>query len=172
MTVHDIVLHPHPVLNRIAEPVLDFSPSVKILANDLLHTLKAHGGIGLSAPQIDHSVRIMVTHLEGDGEQIYINPTILSKSAVGFVRESCLSLPGIAGNVWRATKIQVRAQDINGLCFEQSLSGMGAVCMQHEIDHLDGILFIERFSKLKKLTMKISAGVQERFQGVESKTTR
>lgn len=157
MAIHDIVKEPDPVLHRVAEPVSDFSDDIKILANDLQDTLNAHGGIGLSAPQIARSIRILVLNIDDVTEKVFVNPTVTSKSAIGFVQESCLSLPGVVGSVWRATKITVEAQDTNGQRFEQRLEGMAAVCIQHEIDHLDGILFTERFSTLKKCLLRVSA---------------
>jgi peptide deformylase len=169
MAVCDIVLHPDPVLLRVADAVTDFSPAIDALAIDLHDTLKAHGGIGLSAPQIAQSVRMLVLKIDGQPPQVYINPTIVSKEAVGFVQESCLSLPGVSGNVWRATKITVKAQNTHGDAFEQQLTGMSAVCIQHEIDHLDGILITDRFSKIKKLSMKVSAAFSKRRAAVASK---
>ena len=123
-----------------------FDASLAGFVDDLLETLYTTEGIGLSAPQVGDVRRVLVADLSDDNSapQVYINPEILSKTATGIVEESCLSLPGVIGSVMRSTRLRVRAQDATGSSFERDLEAMNAVCLQHEVDHLDGKLFIDR----------------------------
>jgi peptide deformylase len=141
-----ILEHPDPRLRQSSARVLTFDSTFQRRVDDLLETLHASGGIGLSAPQTGVLQRLAVADLSGDASdpQVYVNPEILARSATGFVEESCLSVPGVVASVMRATRVRVRAQDRHGEPFERDLEGMHAVCLQHEIDHLDGILFIDR----------------------------
>ena len=145
MPVCPILKHPHANLRRAALPVTEFDADLDALIENLCDTLKFAGGIGLSATQIDQHRRVLViAPVHGQGiPHIYVNPEVKSKAAWGLVEESCLSVPGTSGNVFRATKIQVTAQDKNGTHFTCTLEGMDAVCLQHEVDHLDGKLFID-----------------------------
>lgn len=157
MAILTVTEHPDEVLRTKALPVIDFTPSLQTLAEDMLETLQKYGGIGLSAPQIAQSKRMVVTKMADDIEaEIYINPEIVARSATGIVQESCLSLPGVSGNVVRSTKLKVAAFDTNGSRFEKNLSGMHAVCLQHEIDHLDGVLFIDRMLSIKNILIPAS----------------
>lgn len=151
---------PEERLREYSLPVTQFDDVLHGQVNDLIETLAHSGGIGLSAPQVGISKRIILVHVPDDayGAQLYINPDILSKSTPRFVEESCLSVPGIEGNVVRATRLKVRAQNLDGETFELDVDGMHAVCVQHELDHLDGVLFIDRLSWFKKLRLKIAAG--------------
>jgi peptide deformylase len=94
--------------------------------------------------------------------QIFVNPEILASARPGLVEESCLSVPGVVGNVVRATQVRVRAQDRNGQTFEGDLEGMHAVCLQHETDHLDGRLFVDRLSWIRRLRARAAAKVRAR----------
>ncbi|GAB5413849.1 MAG: peptide deformylase [Congregibacter sp.] len=163
MTTRRIIELPDHRLREVSERVDIFDTQLQRLIDDLLATLSAHGGIGLCAPQIGTLKRVAVIHVPGDnyGQQVYINPEILASARRGFVEESCLSVPGIVGNVFRATQVHVRAQNSEGEFFEQEVDGMHAVCLQHEIDHLDGKLFIDRLSWLKKLRLKMAARATE-----------
>jgi peptide deformylase len=163
----DILQYPDPRLRRPASPVTAFDGTLARTIGDLFDTLYATPGIGLSAPQIGDQRQVLVMDLSGNAAapQVYVNPQILSKSAWGLVEESCLSVPGIAGNVIRATQIRVRAQDRNGDSFERELKGMEAVCLQHEADHLAGMLFIDRLSLLQRLRIRVLNGVRARPSG-------
>jgi peptide deformylase len=158
MTVQNIVMHPHGVLRRHSTAVEDFNPVLQTLTDDLCETLQQYGGLGLSAPQIGRSNRILVTHLDphSAAPEVYINPEIVASAAPGVVQESCLSLPGVSGNVVRSTKLRVRASDVSGKPFERDLEGMHAVCLQHEIDHLNGVLLIDRMLSIKNLLLPLS----------------
>ena len=164
MAVRKILEHPHPHLHQCADAATTFDADLAQLADDLIDTLKAAGGIGLSAPQIDEHRRVLVL-VPSEPESspaVYVNPEIRFKSAWGVVEESCLSVPGVKGNVVRATNVTVAAQDRHGQAFERELQGMDAVCMQHEIDHLDGILFIDRLSIAEKIRQRILAALRPR----------
>ena len=148
--------YPDARLRCKTDPVNSFDHALQSLIDDLRNTLYESSGIGLSAPQLGESKRVLVMDLSNDKSSfdIYINPEILKKSGLAFVQESCLSLPGIKANVMRAAQLTVRAQTITGEPFERELEGMFAVCLQHELDHLDGILFIDRISRLRALRFR------------------
>ncbi len=156
MTRLAIVEYPNLGLRQTSVAVTEFDHSLAELVDDLFHTLRASTGIGLSAPQVGRNLRVSVVQVDGDnyGPRVYVNPRILAKAAPGFVEESCLSVPGIVGNVIRSTRIRVAAQDAGGAEFESEVDGMHAVCLQHEIDHLDGKLFIDRLWWLRRLQVK------------------
>jgi peptide deformylase len=150
-----ILEHPNPKLNQVSATVETFDKDLNKLINDLFITLGKSEGIGISAPQIGIMQRVSIVHVPDDeyGACTYVNPSILTKSAPGIVEESCLSVPGITGNVIRSTQIRVQAFDAQGNSFEKDLTGMHAVCLQHEIDHLNGKLFIERLSWLHRMKL-------------------
>ncbi|MEM9221536.1 MAG: peptide deformylase [Pseudomonadota bacterium] len=156
MALREILEYPDPILHQSAAPVTEFAADLEGLVDDLADTMEAHNAIGLSAPQLGKLLRVMIINPKelDDDPLVLINPTILEKSLWGFVQESCLSVPGIVGSVMRATKIKVSAQDMLGSSFEEELSGMPAVCVQHELDHLDGKLFIDRFSLLGRMRVR------------------
>ncbi|WP_439108079.1 peptide deformylase [Congregibacter sp.] len=160
MAVLDIIEIPDERLREQSERVAEFDDALKEQTRDLFDTLRATKGIGLSAPQAGIFKRIILVHVPDDdfGERLYINPEILSKSKSRYVQESCLSVPGIEGNVVRCTRLKVRAQDINGEVKEFDVDGLHAVCVQHELDHLDGVLFTDRLSWFKKLRLKMASG--------------
>lgn len=159
MAVRSILEYPDSRLSQKAAPVTRFDEVLGRLATDLLETLYDRGGIGLSAPQVGTLERVAVMDLSGTASdpQIFINPTILSRAAIGLVEESCLSVPGVVGNVFRATRVRVSAQDLTGQSFERDLDGMHAVCLQHELDHLEGRLFIDRLWFWRRLMIQARA---------------
>lgn len=155
-----ILQYPDPRLRQKALPVLEFDGELGQFVDDLFETLHGTTGIGLSAVQAGDLRQVLVMDLSGSASEPreYINPEILSTSAPGIVEESCLSLPGIVGNVIRATQLRVRARDRTGRVFEEDLEGMYAVCLQHEVDHLEGKLFIDRLSWFRRLRIRWSKG--------------
>jgi peptide deformylase len=157
MTRLAILEVPDPRLRQPSAPVATFDASLVRLVDDLVETLHDAGGIGLAAPQTGHLTRVLVMDLTGDrsGPEAYVNPSILARSAFGLVEESCLSLPGVVANVVRATRVKVRAQDATGAVFERDLEGMHAVCLQHEVDHLDGKLFVDRLSAVRRMVLRL-----------------
>jgi peptide deformylase len=156
MPILPIIEYPDPRLRLRADPVADFDAGLARLVDDMLETLAARGGIALSAPQTGDRRRVAVVDLTGGAATpaLYVNPEILARAAPGFVEESCLSVPGVVGSVWRATKVTVRASDRFGATFERDLEGMHAVCLQHEIDHLEGKLFIDRLWLFRRLVVR------------------
>ena len=154
-----ILEDPDPRLLETSSPVIDFDTHLTALVSDLFDTLAVRGGLGLSAPQTGRLQRVLVVHVPDDafGPMAYINPEVLKTAAPGLVEEGCMSVPGVLGNVIRPTQIRVRAQDPRGTWFERDLSGMHAVCVQHEIDHLEGKLFIDRLSWFRRMRIKSAA---------------
>jgi len=158
MTQLSIIEYPDPRLKAQCLPVERFDQSAANLVRDLFDTLYATSGIGLCAPQCGVLRRVLVMDLSGDASepQEFINPEISKSSVPCIVEESCLSIPGIVGNVLRKAQVQVAAYDRHGARFERVLEGMSAVCLQHELDHLNGKLFIERLGLIKKLRIRAS----------------
>jgi peptide deformylase len=156
VAVRPILTYPDPALRCRALPVGGQDASIDGIIGDLVDTLAATGGIGLSAPQLGIPLRIAVTEPSGGSEapRVYVDPEILTRAAPGLVEESCLSVPGVVGSVWRHTRIRVRARGLDGGPFERDLEGMAAVCLQHELDHLDGVLFIDRLWLVKRLLVR------------------
>ncbi|TVR64137.1 MAG: peptide deformylase [Gemmatimonadales bacterium] len=154
-----ILQYPDPRLRLVSAPVDRFDQELLRRIDELFETLYATTGIGLSAPQVGDLRRIVVMDLSGSHSkpELYVNPEILSSDVMGLVEESCLSIPGVVGNVVRATKLRVRAVDRAGHPFERDLEGMHAVCMQHEVDHLDGKLFIDKLPMIRRLAIRTSA---------------
>ena len=163
MPLRPVLEYPDPRLREPAVPVRAFDAGLAALTDDLRDTLADAGGLGLSAPQIGDDRAVLVVDLsdDGTGAEVYVNPVLLGRAAPGLVEESCLSIPGVVGNVIRHTEVRVRAVDVAGDPFERELSGMAAVCLQHEMDHLNGTLFIDRLSLLRRLRLRF-AGVRTR----------
>ncbi len=162
----EILEYPDPALRQKSEPVTRFDKNLERLVDDLVETLGANRIIGLSSPQVNILQRVVVTNASGrpSETQVYVNPVIISKAAWGIVEESCASIPDVVGNVIRATKVHVRAQDRHGDSFEHVLTDMDAVCIQHEIDHLNGKLFIDRLSLFRKLAVRARLRAKVRQQ--------
>ncbi|WP_349367854.1 peptide deformylase [Salinarimonas sp.] len=165
MSVRPVLVHPDPMLRRACDPVTAVDADVARLIDDLIETMRAHGAIGLSAPQIGDLRRVAVLEAAGEGAaegagqgnpaRVFVDPQVVAKrGAWGLVQESCLSVPGVKGNVLRDTRVRVRALDREGAPFEVELAGMDAVCVQHEIDHLAGVLFVDRLSVFRRLALR------------------
>ncbi|MFY9935614.1 MAG: peptide deformylase [Silvibacterium sp.] len=150
----EIVKYPEPVLERPAEPVAEFNEELRKFVDDMFESMYAAKGIGLAAPQVAVSKRITVIDLsfkEKPADKIVlINPEIVLREGKQYEEEGCLSLPDIREKVSRAAKVKVRAQDVKGEWFELDGEQLLARAFQHEIDHLDGILFFKRVSALKR----------------------
>jgi peptide deformylase len=147
-----ILEYPDPRLRTKAKPVEVFDAALAELASDMLETMYAAPGVGLAATQVDVHKRLIVMDVseEKAKPQVFCNPQILAQEGVGVTEEGCLSVPGIFDEVKRATTIRARAQDVTGKVFEVDLDGLAAVCLQHEMDHLEGILFVDYLSDLKR----------------------
>ena len=170
MAERTILAYPDPRLRERSEPVEHFDTDFDRLVDDLLDTLYATSGIALSAPQIGVPLQVLVMDLSEDrsAPEIYANPELLGRTAWGLVEESCLSVPGLVANVVRATTILVEARDRDGQPVRKELSGMPAVCMQHEMDHLAGKLFVDKLSIFRRLFFRASVawrGRQARLAG-------
>lgn len=158
MAQREILTYPDPALTRMAAPVEDFGEDFQKLVDDLLDTMGAQNAIGLSAPQFGEAFRVLVIRPDPtEPAEVFVNPVIGAKAMWGFVEESCLSIPGVVGSVMRATRIQVSARDRHGTVFERDLSGMHAVCVQHETDHLNGKLFIDKFTAFGRMRARRKA---------------
>lgn len=148
-----VLEYPDPRLRTIAQPVVEFDAHLSRQIDDLFETLYASRAIGLAATQVDLHRRILVMDVSADQKapQLFINPEILARDALAMVEESCLSLPGISESVPRATRVTVRAVDRDGRSAERELRDLEAVCLQHEMDHLEGRLFADHLSFFKRL---------------------
>ncbi len=152
MALRTILEFPDPRLRTRARPVTEFNAALGKLVEDLLETMYAAPGIGLAATQIDVHQRVIVLDLSEDrtGPLALINPEILMREGEESTEEGCLSVPGVFDDVKRAARIRVRSQDVSGAPLERDYEGLLAVCIQHEIDHLDGKLFVDYLSDLKR----------------------
>ena len=148
-----ILIFPDPKLRRVAKKIDKFDKSLEILAQDMLQTMYEAEGIGLAATQIDVHVRLVVMDLseERNDPRVFVNPeyTILDKSLFTY-EEGCLSIPGFNEEISRPSKILLKWQDLQGNFHEDKPDGIFTVCAQHEIDHLDGKLFVDYLSPIKR----------------------
>ena len=152
MTKLAILEYPDPRLRTTAKPIDAVDDAVRQLADDMLETMYAAKGVGLAASQVDVHRRLLVLDVSETRDQplVLINPEILAAEGRAPGEEGCLSLPGIYDKLERAERIKVRALDRNGIRFELEAHGMLAVCIQHEMDHLEGKLFVDYLSELKR----------------------
>jgi peptide deformylase len=155
MALREILTVPHPVLKQVSKPVEQVDDALRALLDDMLETMYAAPGIGLAAIQVGEPVRAIVMDLSREGEdkapRHFINPEILWKSDELFLyEEGCLSVPEIYDDVQRPARVRVRYLDYAGQTVEEEAEGLFAVCIQHEMDHLDGVLFIDHLSRLKR----------------------
>ncbi|AMN45616.1 peptide deformylase [Steroidobacter denitrificans] len=156
MALLPILEFPDPRLRTRAQPVQQVDAAVRKLIDDLFETMYAAPGIGLAATQVNVHQRVLVIDVsEGRKEPLaLINPEILSREGIEETEEGCLSVPGIYDKVTRAERIRVRALDYTGKMIEFDADGLCAVCIQHEIDHLDGKLFVDYLSDLKRTRIR------------------
>ncbi|MCI5851054.1 MAG: peptide deformylase [Sutterellaceae bacterium] len=148
-----IVIYPNPVLAEKCAPVTVFDEKLETLAKDMAETMYAAPGVGLAAPQVGQPIRLVVIDVTEEKNDLItlVNPVITEKSEeIAECEEGCLSLPGVWDRVKRPAVVTVRAQDLKGDFFERHCEGLLAVCVQHELDHLDGVVFIDHLSRLKK----------------------
>ncbi len=152
MSKLDILEFPDPRLRTKAQPVTVFDAALKRLAADMLETMYAAPGVGLAATQVDVHLQLLVADMSEDADQplVLINPHILEQEGEQVYQEGCLSFPGIYADVDRALRVRVSAQDVQGKAFVLDLEGALAVCIQHEMDHLVGKLFVDYLSPLKR----------------------
>jgi peptide deformylase len=150
MAIHPIVRYPDPRLALPAQPVMSFDDTLRELAKDLLETLRAAPGIGITAPHIGVSMRLVVLDLS-DGARTYVNPAISWASPeMTMHREGSISMPGVNDDILRHARVRVSYHDLDGHVHTEESDGLRAVCHQHEIDQLNGLFWIQRLSRLKR----------------------
>jgi peptide deformylase len=157
MTLLSILRYPDPRLTKVAKPVREFNNRLQNLINDMAETMYNAPGIGLAATQVDVHERIIVIDISDTHDQlhVFINPEIIwASQECKIYDEGCLSVPGIYDNVERPDKIKVRAFNAQGHSFELEADGLLAVCIQHEMDHLIGKIFVDYLSPLKRNRIK------------------
>jgi len=174
MTLRPILIHPDPRLKTVCKPVTDITDDIRRLADDMLATMYDAPGIGLAAIQVGVPLRVLVIDLQPEDEEaepvpcdhdghhhhhqptkkeprVFINPEILDPSPdFSIYQEGCLSVPDIYAEVERPAACRVRWQDLDGNVHEEAMEGLMATCIQHEMDHLEGVLFIDHLSRLKR----------------------
>ncbi len=158
MPVQKILIYPHPILKKLCRPVAAIDTEIGGLIQDLVDTMHAGpGSVGVAAPQIGVSLRVCVVDVSASrlgkennhGLLVMVNPEIVARTGAAVMREGCMSIPDYTGDVERATAITVRFTDESGTARELSAEGFEAVAIQHEMDHLDGVLFLDRIASLK-----------------------
>lgn len=162
MAVREILIYPHPILRRVCDEVRGPRQQWASLVQDLWDTLDAHTGVGIAAPQIGVCARIVVVDatrakrpVPNHGRLTLVNPIILEKEGRISFREGCLSVPDYVAHVERAARIVVTAEDASGEPFSLVAEGFEAVVIQHELDHLDGILFLDRVRSARDVKLRV-----------------
>jgi peptide deformylase len=155
MTIKPLIILPDPLLRQVSRPVETVDAAVRTLADDMLATMYDAPGIGLAAIQVGEPLRMLTIDLSGEDEEkaprVFLNPEILSMSdEISTYEEGCLSIPDYYAEVERPATVTVRYLGLDGKLHEEEASGLLATCLQHELDHLNGVLFIDHISKLKR----------------------
>lgn len=171
MAIYKIVTLPHAVLRKPADEVTEFDDNLRMLINDMYETMYEADGVGLAAPQIGISKQIAVIDVTPDktGKFCLINPELIESTGSKEMTEGCLSVPGCWDVVTRATQVRFRALDEHGQPYEREAEGLLAECVQHEIDHLRGKLYIDLLSPLKR---KRAHQKMEKFLRVKEKRSK
>jgi peptide deformylase len=159
-----ILTYPDPRLHTVAKPVTEVDERIRRLADDMAETMYEAPGIGLAATQVNEHVRLIVIDVTEDrsGLLVFINPEILEKQGEAVAEEGCLSVPGIYDKVERAERVRVTALNRAGERFTLDADGLLAVCIQHEMDHLSGKVFVEYLSQMKQSRIKTKMKKRER----------
>jgi len=170
MAILDILHFPDPRLRTVARPVTQVDDAVRQLVDDMLETMYAAPGIGLAATQVNDQRRVVVIDVSEEKDQplCLINPEIVELAGMEEMEEGCLSVPGVYETVQRADQVHVRALDRDGQTLELSAEGLLAVCIQHEIDHLDGKLFVDYLSQLKRTRIRKKLEKEQRQTSPEA----
>ncbi len=154
MTIREILVYPDPRLREVARVVERVDDEIRTLIEDMAETMYAAPGVGLAATQIGVPLRVFVIDVASDDEPsnllVFVNPEILERDGTQSYREGCLSFPGVSEEIKRAARVRVRALDRDGKPFELEATGLLSVAIQHENDHLDGELMIDRVSPLRR----------------------
>jgi len=166
MAILDILHFPDPRLRAKAQSVARVDDSIRRLLDDMLETMYAAPGIGLAAVQVNVALRVVVIDVSEDRNEphFFVNPEIIEREGVETMEEGCLSVPGYYDKVTRAERVRVRALGRDGVSFEMAAEGLLAVCIQHEIDHLDGKLFVDYLSSLKRQRVRKKLEKEQRLQ--------
>lgn len=164
MALLSILHYPDPRLHKVAVPVKRVDDKIRNLIKDMAQTMYAAPGIGLAATQVDVHLRVLVIDIsESRNElQVFVNPELISAEGEAECEEGCLSVPGIYENVTRAAKVTVSAMDEHGRARTITADGLLAVCIQHEMDHLVGRVFVEKLSRLKQQRIVAKLSKQQR----------
>lgn len=165
MALLPILRYPDPRLHKVAAPVERVDDRIRKLAQDMAETMYAAPGIGLAATQVDVHKQVIVIDVSEDKAHLItlINPQIIARDGEQVCEEGCLSVPGIYDKVARSERVTVRALDVGGESFTLEADGLLAVCVQHEIDHLTGKVFVEYLSRLKQTRIKAKLAKQARI---------
>ena len=169
MAIREILEVPDPRLKTVSKPVVAFDEALKALAADMFETMYAANGVGLAATQVAVSQQVLVADMSDERNQplALINPRIVEKAGSQVYQEGCLSFPGIFADVTRALKVKVQAHDVDGKEVEMDIEGPLAVCIQHEMDHLEGKVFVDYLSSLKR-TMLLKRMEKQRKQAASA----
>ena len=164
MALLPILHYPDPRLHKVASRVTVVDERIRKLVRDMAETMYAAPGIGLAATQVDVLERVLVIDISDDHKdlRVFINPEILEASGEAENEEGCLSVPGVYDRVRRAERVKVRALGVDGEPFTLEAEGLLAVCIQHEIDHLDGKVFVDYLSRLKQQRIAAKMKKQQR----------
>jgi peptide deformylase len=164
MAILPILVYPDDRLHTVAAPVTQVDDKIRRLIKDMAETMYAAPGIGLAATQVNVHQRLVIIDISDthDDLRVFINPEIIARSGEAECEEGCLSVPGIFETVRRAERVTVRALDEHGQPFTLEAEGLLAVCVQHEIDHLDGKVFVEYLSRLKRNRISSKLEKQQR----------
>ena len=164
MAILDILNYPDPRLHTVAKPVKEVDSTLRRLITDMAETMYAAPGIGLAATQVNQHIQLLIidTSETKDQLQVFINPKILERDGEQVYEEGCLSVPGVYDSVTRAEKVVVEAMNEKGETFQLEAHGLLSVCIQHEMDHLLGKVFVEYLSPLKRTRIKNKMLKQQR----------
>jgi len=167
MALLPILEYPDPRLKKVAAPVTAFTPDLVRLVRDMAETMYAAPGVGLAATQVDVHKRVIVIDVSQakDDLVVLVNPEIIASSGEIECEEGCLSVPGYYDRVYRAAQVTVRARNEHGEPFERTADEMLAVCVQHEMDHLVGRMFVDYLSPLKRARLKSKQRKKQRLAG-------
>ena len=164
MALLNILHYPDPRLHKVAAPVTLFDAALQKQVDDMFETMHEAKGIGLAATQVNYHYRLLVIDVSEDKSEplVVINPEFLQKDGETVYEEGCLSVPGVYDKVTRAERVTLRAQNAKGEFFELEADGLLAICLQHEVDHLDGKVFVEYLSEMKQSRIKTKMKKREK----------
>lgn len=167
MALLTILEYPDPRLKKVASTVTAFTPEIAKLVRDMAETMYAAPGVGLAATQVDVHKRVIVIDVSESKDDllVLVNPEIVAAEGEAECEEGCLSVPGFYDKVTRAARVTVRAQDARGETFERTAEGLLAVCIQHEMDHLLGKVFVDYLSPLKRARLAAKQRKKQRLAG-------